>query len=161
MHRLSLLSAVLLLAIAGACKSTACCDGAGATALSAADRHAIESSSQVWLAAVRAADWPAVAATYTDDAVLMPPGAPIVSGRAAIQQFFATFPPIVSIDVADVDVDARGDLAYVRGTYRLAIAPPGAGTVRETGKFLEIRRRQADGRWLKSHDTFSADHAAQ
>ncbi|NOT30632.1 MAG: DUF4440 domain-containing protein [Planctomycetes bacterium] len=117
-------------------------------------------NSETWLKAVRASDWKAVAATYTQDAMLLPPNMPAVSGRDAILAFFTQFPPIVSMEVADVEMDGCGTAAYVRGTYRMTVAPPGAGTLQETGKYIEIRRKGADGRWLKSRDMFSSDEPA-
>ena len=162
------LSAGFLVVVAGlalpACQGTDAGAGAragsgGGPALSAADRTAIAANSADWLAAVRKADWSAVAAAYTQDAMLLPPEQPAVAGRDAIAKWFAAFPPIISMELDDQETDGRGDVAYVRGAYRLVVAPPGAGTVRETGKYIEIRRRQPDGSWLKLRDMFSPDEA--
>ena len=155
------LAAVLALVFLSACQCTMCCGvEASEATLTPADRAAISANSAAWLKAVRAADWAAVAATYASDAMLLPPDQPAVSGREAIRQWFAAFPPLVSMDVEDTEVDGCCDVAWVRGTYRLAIAPPGAGTIHETGKYVEIRRRQADGSWLKLRDMYSSDEAA-
>jgi hypothetical protein len=44
------------------------------------------------------------------------------------------------------------------GSYTMAITPPGApGPVKDTGKFVTILRRQADGKWLGVVDMFSSD----
>ncbi|MBI5364729.1 MAG: SgcJ/EcaC family oxidoreductase [Planctomycetes bacterium] len=162
-HRLGTLlrsSAALLLVALAACKSMCSDGGACPPHLTQADKEAIAANSDAWLKAVRAQDWKTVAATYTQDAMLLPPNMPVVSGRDAIQAFFTQFPPIVSMEVADVEVDGCCTVAYVRGTYSMAIAPPGAGTLRETGKYIEIRRKEADGRWLKLRDMFSSDEPA-
>lgn len=153
-------SAALTLVALAACKSM-CNDGAACPPnLTAADRAAIAANTAEWLAGVRASDWKAVAATYTQDAMLLPPNMPAVVGRDAIQAFFTQFPPIVSMDVTDVEMDGCCTVAYTRGTYRLSIAPPGAGTLHETGKYIEIRRKESDGRWLKLRDMFSSDEPA-
>ncbi len=60
-------------------------------------------------------------ATYTEDAVLMPPNGPAVQGRDDIQAFWESFPPVADLDLANVEIAGRGDLAYVRGTYKLKI----------------------------------------
>ncbi len=154
-------AAAAVLTALSACKSMDCWEPAARTAeLSQEDRAAIAANGDVWLKAVRAADWAAAAATYTTDAMLLPPNEPAVTGRETIRKWFTAFPPIVSMDVEGVEVEGCCDVAYVRGTYRLAIAPPGAGTIRETGKYLEIHRKQADGSWLKSRDMFSSDAPA-
>lgn len=157
----SRVAAFVVLVALSACKSTEHREPAACVAtLSSADRAAISANGTAWLKAVRAADWGAVAATYTSDAMLMPPNEPAVSGRDAIRRWFAAFPPLVSMDIEETEVGGCCDVAYVRGTYRLAIAPPGAGTIRETGKYIEIRCKQADGTWLKLRDMFSSDAPA-
>ena len=46
-------------------------------------------------------------------------------------------------------VEGRDDLAYVQGTYTMTVAPPGVSEpVQVSGYYLEIRRKQPDGRWL-------------
>jgi uncharacterized protein (TIGR02246 family) len=151
----SRLAAVLALAALSACTSTG---GAQCPAsLPASDLAAISANSADWLKAVRAKDWAAVAATYTTDGMLMPPNEPAVVGRDAIRAWFAAFPALVSMEVQDAEVGGCCDVAYVRGTYRLAFTPPGAGTVHDTGKYIEIRRKQPDGTWLKLRDMFSSD----
>lgn len=153
-------AAALVLFTLAACK---CTDSCGPTAcppsLSSADRVAISANSAVWLKAMRAADWKTVASTYTQDALLMPPNEPTVSGRAAIRTWMEAFPPLVSMDLDEAEVEGCCDVAYVRGTYRLAFSPPGAGTLHDVGKYLEIHRKQADGTWLKTRDMFSSDQA--
>jgi uncharacterized protein (TIGR02246 family) len=104
-----------------------------------------------------AANWDAVAACYAEDAVLMPPNLPEVAGRKAIRAFFDGFPPVKDLAGAATEIDGRGDLAFVRGSYTMTILPPGAAAIRDSGKFLEIRRRQADGRWLIAVDMFSSN----
>lgn len=157
----SRIAAVLVVVALSACKSMECCEPEACEAsLSKEDRAAISANAEAWLRAVRAADWAATAATYTTDAMLLPPNEPAVSGREAIRQWFAAFPPIVSMEVEDSEVGGCCGVAYVRGTYHFAIAPPGAGTIHETGKYIEIRRKQADGTWLKLRDMFSSDEPA-
>ena len=132
---------------------------AGPAGLSPNDRSAIEGVSQLFAVGANAGDWAAVGATYTPDAVLLPPNGPVVQGRAAIQAFLATFPPISDMQLTTVEVEGAGDLAFVRGTYTMTLMPPGAPAIADTGKYLEIRKRQADGTWLISHDMFSSDLA--
>ena len=100
----------------------------------------------------------ATAAQYSMNAVFMPPNQPAVEGRVAIQAWFKAFPPLSAFRLTVLEVDGRGDLAYARGRYALTIAAAGkTPAVSDHGKFLEVRRRQADGRWLMTADIFNSD----
>ena len=108
--------------------------------------------------AALAKDFAAWAALFAEDGVLNPPNQPAVKGRAAIQVWLASFPPITEFKLENVKIEGRDDLAYVLGTFAITIAPPGApGPVKDVGKFVEVRKRQADGRWLLAVDMFSSD----
>lgn len=157
----SRLATVLVLVASSACQGTRCERTASCPAnLPKEDRAAIAANTAAWLKALRAADWSGVAARYTPDATLMPPNEPAVTGRESLRKWFAAFPPIVSMDLNVIETEGCCDIAYVRGSYELAIAPPGAGTLHETGKYLEIHRKQADGTWLMLRDMFSSDSPA-
>jgi ketosteroid isomerase-like protein len=98
------------------------------------------------------------AAEYSEDAVFMPPNQPAVEGRAAIRAWFAAFPPMSAFNLTVVEIKGRGDLAYERGTYTLTIAASGkTPAVSDHGKFLAVRRRQADGSWPMTADMFNSD----
>ena len=114
--------------------------------------------SQAFVRAALASDWATVAALYGDDAVLNPPNEPAVKGRAAIQAFFAKFPPITALKFTNIAVEGHDDLAYTLGSYTMTLAPPGAAApVKDSGKYVEIRRKQRDGRWLIAVDIFNSD----
>jgi len=131
-------------------------DMAEPAGLSAEDLAAHEATTQAWMDAVLAADWDALGATYTEDAVLMAPNSEAIVGRAGIQAFFESFPPIGGIELHPAEVEGVGDLAYVRGTFTLTLTPEGADPIIDSGKYLEIRRKQADGTWLLSRDLFNS-----
>jgi uncharacterized protein (TIGR02246 family) len=130
------------------------------TQLSDADRKGIQDVTDRWLKAMLNNDSVGVAAQYTEDAMLLPPNASAVKGRAAIEHFLGQFPKITSFKAPLVEMDGHGDLAYVRGTYEITVMPPGAKTpAKETGKFIEIRRKGADGSWLIQRDAWNPDRA--
>jgi len=117
----------------------------------------INELSQVSAKAMLAKDWATFAAQYVEDAVLYPPNEPAVKGRAAIRSWLEKFPPVTEFKLTNVKVEGRDDLAYVLGAYTMTLVPPGATPVKDSGKYVEIRRRQADGRWLLAVDMFSSD----
>lgn len=128
------------------------------TGLSQADVEGINASTRAAVKAALAKDFGAWAAIFAEDGVLNPPNQPAVKGRAAIRAWMEKFPPLTDFRLENAKVEGRDDLAYVLGTYTLTIVPPGApGPVNDAGKFVEIRRRQADGRWLVAVDMFSSD----
>jgi uncharacterized protein (TIGR02246 family) len=128
------------------------------TGLSQGDVDRINESTRTAVKAALAKDFAAWAALFAEDGVLNPPNQPGVKGRAAILAWLSKFPPMTDFKLENVKVEGRDDLAYVLGTYTLTIVPPGApGPVQDAGKFVEIRRRQADGRWLVAVDMFSSD----
>jgi ketosteroid isomerase-like protein len=100
----------------------------------------------------------AAAAFYDEHARLLPPHSGIVEGRAAIRAFIVGVPPLSAFSATSIEIDGRGDLAYLRGTYQMTFAAAaGRPAVEDHGKFVEIRRRQPDGRWLITVDIFNSD----
>jgi uncharacterized protein (TIGR02246 family) len=126
--------------------------------LSEAETASIREIGNEFTKAIVAGDWAALAKLYTEDATLMPPGGPSVAGRPAIEAFLAGFPKVTEMSFDLDEVDGRGDLAFVRGAYRMTMEIPGTpGPVMDEGKFIEIRRKQADGRWLVDVDIFNSN----
>ena len=128
--------------------------------ISDGDRTAMRQAANEFAENMRAGSFAGVAAHYTADATLMPPNAPAVNGHSAIQAFLESFPPISAFELRQVTVDGSGDLAFVHGTYAMTLTMPDGTAVPDAGKFIEIRRRQADGRWLMTHDIFNSDSPA-
>ncbi|HXM38124.1 MAG TPA: nuclear transport factor 2 family protein [Gemmatimonadales bacterium] len=127
-------------------------------AVSDADKTGIRAAGDSFVVFFRTNRDSATAALYTENAVLMPPNRGAVEGRAAIRAFFEAFPALPDFTATPIDIDGRGDLAYVRGTY--AFTMPGASgrpAMSDHGKFVEVRRRQPDGKWLVSVDIFNSD----
>ena len=107
-------------------------------------------------------DSAALASYYAEDAKLLPPGSPLLQGRAAIQTFadgmFAA--GCRSLDLTTTDVIEAGDCAIEVGTFVMGIAPPGADPVQDVGKYVAIHRRQSDGSLKLIVDTFNSDTPA-
>lgn len=129
--------------------------------LNEADKSAIRAVADSFTALVRAGNDSGVAALYTDNTVLMPPNEGIVEGRAALRAYFEALPPSVEIQLTPIDVDGRGDLAYVRGTYVLTIAAmEGQPAMTDRGKYVEIWRREGGREWRIAVDIFNSDQPA-
>lgn len=122
--------------------------GQDGTGLSQEDVKKINELSETFAQAVVSRDWKTVTALYVEEATLYPPGEAAVKGRAAIEACLAGLPQMTDFKLRTTKVEGRLDLAYVQGTYMMTLSPPGASKpVQESGYFLEIRRKQPDGRW--------------
>jgi uncharacterized protein (TIGR02246 family) len=128
--------------------------------LTDADRAAIDSLHTAFAAAAVAGDFAKVASMYTEDASVMAPNQPVATGRMAIQQALSAFPPLGEMKLIAHDVNGSGDLAAVRGTYALLMAPPGSPAISDTGSYVELWKKQADGKWLMAWDIWNSHKAA-
>ena len=123
--------------------------GQNQTGLSPGEVGKINEASETFVKAVLSRNWKAVAALYANDGVLYPPGEAAVKGRAAIEACLTAFPAMKEFTLRNTKVEGRGDLAYVQGTYMMTVTSPGGSApVQESGYFVEVRRKQPDGRWL-------------
>lgn len=124
------------------------------SAESASAQEAVAAVSLAWKQAYNARDLDAVAALYTDDAVLSVPGMPHVLGRDAIAAFFGTRIAMAAeaeLRVEDEplgEVVVSGDLAWQWQTFTMV--HPTAGTV-GNGALCTLFRR-VDGTWLIAGD---------
>ena len=92
----------------------------------------------------------AVAALYTEDARLLPPGGPLLMGRAAIRDYYAreiaNNAPQLMFAAEESGVD--GDWGWRSGTWITNTTPL------KSGKFLEILKRTPDG-WRRHRDMWN------
>ena len=113
------------------------------------ETEAVNTLLQQWVSAVNAGDIDAWLAILADDATVMPPNEPAVTGKEAlgpwmVQTFFDPFN--VQLSCTFDDVEPAGDLVSTRGSYDLSLAPKdGAQVVDDNGKFVNIFKRQPDG----------------
>jgi len=150
-HQMRLMSAALALA------SVACGAGRGEPSpLSASDVAAIKSTEGKWVQAILAGDWATGAAVHTEDAVRMPPNAPDVRGREAVQASLTQKPSAFTL--SSVEIDGRGDLAYAWETFSITFPDKaGAQGTTTTGRGLVVFKKQADGSWLASRVIWNSD----
>ena len=137
--------------------SVGCQAPQGPAGLSEADRTAIRQASENYVRLANAKDWKGAAALYADDATILPSDQAAVQGRAAIQTWMETAPPLSNFQMQSLEIEGRGDLAYDRGTYSLTMTPAGAAPIEGHGKYLAILRKQADGSWKMQRDIWNSD----
>lgn len=128
--------------------------------LSTVDHEAIRTVSDRFSQLFLARDFDSLVRLYTEDAVLMPPHQPAVRGQAALRSWLPSFPRVSRFSLTIEEIDGRADIAYVRGVYSMTLHPDGSpDSIDDVGKYVEIRRRQADGSWLIATDIFNSDKA--
>jgi uncharacterized protein (TIGR02246 family) len=145
--------AVGLVALAG-CQKAAVVD-------TAAIETELKNGTRTWLASYNAGDADAIAARYTDDAVVMSPGAPAATGREAIRALIAEQSAaakaagmtLAALDGDTVGVSASGDMAWHSGGYTVSDAN---GAVIDSGNYMEVQQN-VDGKWMIVSDIWNSD----
>ena len=118
----------------------------------ATDKAAVQAAAEAWPSAYNEKNAEGVAAVYSDDAEILPPGSPAVSGHDAILAFFkndiATQWAKISITTDSSDV--AGDWAWRAGAWSVE-GPPAL-----TGKYVEVWHRTPAG-WKLHRDIWNID----
>lgn len=86
---------------------------------------------------------------YTADARILPPGAPMISGREAIKKFWSDLIQSANAKSAvltSVDVMPAGDGVVEIGAAQLTVEPPGQSATQIEAKYV-VYWRQEKGRW--------------
>jgi len=132
---------------------TVACGSPGPQAFLDTDKTAIRASIDSFTVYVVQHRDSMAAAMYAENATFMPPNQPMVRGRPAIREWMKAFPAISHFTGSPIEIDGREDLAYVRGTYQVSYLAGGT----DHGKFVEVRRRDNNRRWLIIADIFNSD----
>jgi uncharacterized protein (TIGR02246 family) len=121
-------------------------------------RVAIEKRAAEFSAAFNRGDVKAVAAMYTEDAIALPPDADIVRGRTAIEKLWteAMASGMKSITFTVLDVQSSGDLAVETGRAAIGLQPAGQPVTTQTGKYVVVWQRGADGQWRLLRDIWNS-----
>jgi uncharacterized protein (TIGR02246 family) len=129
----------------------------------AADESAVRDADAQWAKTAGANDLDGTVSYYTDDASLLPPNAPIATGKQAIRAVWAallTPDATVSWQATKAEVARSGELAYVMGVYQITPKDPQGKSMADRGKLVEVWKKQADGKWKTVADIFNSDLAA-
>lgn len=125
----------------------------------AADQARLQADALIWFEHFANADADGMANLYAEDAILMPPGAPAVTGRPGIRTFLgeeAANSRAAGISLKNGSVtgtDVHGDTGWISGTYTVVDA---SGATIDSGSYLSVHRR-TEGAWLYIRDIWNSD----
>ena len=103
-----------------------------------------------------------VLAYWTEDAVVVSPGQPTLSGKAAIRQMVAASMSVPGFHInwtpEKAVVSKSGDFGYTTGTNELTVPDPTGKLVTNKGRYIAVWRKDADGKWrcVEDYATTSA-----
>jgi uncharacterized protein (TIGR02246 family) len=121
----------------------------------------------------RDADWATAAAEgrdlerilsyWTDDAVVLAPGLPVVVGKDALRQYVQGSMQIpgfrISWTSADVTFSPDGNLAYMFSQNAVTMNSPDGTLGTTEGRAVTIWRRESDGEWRCAVDIWNSQRA--
>ena len=145
------------LAAAGIIALAGC--GPKATDSAAVEKQA-KADVRVFIPAFNTGDVETLVAMYAPDAEVMAPGNPRAVGHEAIRAVLAKESAAmqaagVTLELNDDDkAAASGDLGYHSGSF---VVKDSGGNVIDSGNYLAVLQRQADGKWLLLRDTWNSD----
>jgi uncharacterized protein (TIGR02246 family) len=131
------------------------CLSVGSPAL-AQNKATIEKLNDVWTAAFNKGDAAAVAALYTEDAYVLPPGSAMVKGRAAIEAFWRqaaqqmSDAKLTTVDVLPLGRSAAREIGTV--TLKTKSQPP----QEVVGKYVVVWRKIGRD-WKLATDIWNTD----
>ncbi len=102
-----------------------------------------------------------VVSFYSDNALLVPPNAPIAHDREQIRQFWSQLMTNQGYGLrqhtTQIDVAKSGGLGYEMGTYELTLDDGSGKRVTTHGKFLAVWKEKGTGNWKMVAAMFSAE----
>ena len=114
-----------------------------------------------WSAAAAAKDVDKTVSYYSEDAIVLPPNAPSATTKEAIRSVWKdllTSPGVaMSWTTTKVEVAQAGDIAHLIGTYQVTMNDASGKPVNDRGKYLEVLKKQADGKWKCVADIWNSD----
>ncbi len=121
----------------------------------------MRAASAEWAKVAAAKDLEKTLSYYAEDASMLPPNMPIVTGAEARRkmwtQLFSPAEMAFSNAATKVEVAKSGDLAYEVGTFEESFKDAKGTPVKLVGKYVVVWKKQAGGEWKAIMDIFNTD----
>jgi ketosteroid isomerase-like protein len=117
---------------------------------------ALREADEQWSKVAGAKDLDKTVSFYADGAVVLPPNQAAVKTKDGIRNLWKEFLDSltdISWKTTHAETAKSGDMGYLVGTYELTMKD---GT-KDRGKYCEVWKKQADGKWKVATDMFSSD----
>jgi uncharacterized protein (TIGR02246 family) len=109
--------------------------------------------------AFAAGDAAGVAALYTEDAVLLPPDAPTIVGRAGIEEFWGGLMKVgvQGVDLETVRLDGSADVLHEIGRATITVRPADGEMITQLAKYVVVWERNPAGEWAMAVDIWNGE----
>jgi len=124
-----------------------------------AEKNTLLQRDAEWSAAAAGTDVEQIVAYWTDDATIIPPGQPAVTGKEAIRQYVTGSLAIpgfkISWSATDVRLSPDGQMAYILEANEVTMNGPDGQPRTSHGRGVTVWRKEADGQWRCVVDTWN------
>jgi len=122
---------------------------------------AVRAADAAWLEAYDTRDVDKSVAFLDEQGSMLPPNTPMVTGKTAIAKLIASDFALPDFKLAwhpdKAGVADSGELGYTSGTYEVSFKDASGKVVSDTGKYLTMWKKQADGSWKVLLDMYNSD----
>ncbi|HKV05543.1 MAG TPA: SgcJ/EcaC family oxidoreductase [Candidatus Acidoferrales bacterium] len=154
---------LMIAAVFTACFAAACAQPQPAAPpdTRAADEAAVRATDAEWSKTAATKDVEKTISYYTDDAILLAPGAPPVVGRDELRKAWQRMlaAPGLHLTTAPISVEVArsGELAWEVGSFQVKTLDHAGKASTQSGKFVLVWKKQGDGSWKVAADTNGND----
>lgn len=128
----------------------------------AESRRLLERDAQ-WAAAAEGRDIERILEFWTEDAIVCPPGLPVVVGKAALRAYVQASLAIPGFRISWTSSDARlspdGQFGYLLSQNAVTAPGPTGQLTTTHGRAVTVWRRETDGEWRCAVDIWNAEPA--
>ncbi len=107
--------------------------------------------------AMNAQDAVAAANLYDENASILPPNEPMVTGRENIKKYMQGFldAGFVEGSASTIAAESDGDLGYETGTFIIKMKGADGTITEEIVKYIELLKRNNEGKWMSIYGMWS------
>ena len=132
----------------------------GTAADQSAEKEKLMQTSRDWSRAAAAGNVDAILNYWTDDAIVIPPGAPELRGRAALRSNLEQSMKMPGFHIEweplEASLSADGSMGYLIERTRMRMNGPDGSPVEQSFRGVTIWRKQKDGSWKNVVDMSNA-----